>query len=91
MGLRGEVSVSGPAKALFNGPLKTLKRQTQMCVRAEGQQWLRRERSDLKWGKVVKECLRTKLFEGGRYETRANGRTSGEIENEELSESIGRQ
>lgn len=26
-------------------------------------------RTDLKWGKVVKECLRTKLFEGGRYES----------------------
>lgn len=31
------MSVPGPAKVLFNGPLKTFKRQTQMCVRAQGQ------------------------------------------------------
>lgn len=34
------MSVPGPAKVLFNGPLKTLKRQTQMCVRAPGQRRL---------------------------------------------------
>lgn len=34
------MSVTGPAKVLFNGPLKTLKRQTQMCVRAQGQRRL---------------------------------------------------
>lgn len=54
--------MSGPAKALFNGPLKTLKRPTQMCVRADGQRRLRWGCTDLKWGKVVKECLRTKCL-----------------------------
>lgn len=51
-----EVNVPGPAKVLFNGPLKTLKRQTQMCVRAQGQPRL----TDLKQEEGCKGMLEDK-------------------------------
>lgn len=53
-----------PAKAQFNGLLKTLKRQTQMCGWAASQGDLGIGPVDFKQGEVEKECFRPELTGG---------------------------